>query len=74
MNQERKKGTGILEKNRFFRSLARNHVLMACTVYFILKVPKRENFSLAFFALSEPISVCELGTDEKSRIFLSIDP
>ncbi len=38
MNQERKKGTGILEKNRFFRSLARHHVLMACTVYFILSL------------------------------------
>jgi hypothetical protein len=34
-----------------------------------LKVPKRENFSLAFFALSEPIWVCELGNGEKNRIF-----
>ncbi len=39
-----------------------------------LKVPKCENFSLAFFALSEPIWVCELGTGEKNRIFLLIDP
>ncbi len=34
-----------------------------------LKVPKRENFSLAFFALSEPIWVFELGTDEKKSNF-----
>jgi hypothetical protein len=39
-----------------------------------LKVPKRENFSLAFFALSEPIWVCELGTDEKNRIFYRLTP
>jgi hypothetical protein len=40
----------------------------------MLKVPKRENFSLAFFALSEPIWVCELGTDEKNRIFYRLTP
>ncbi len=34
-----------------------------------LKVPKRENFSLAFFALNEPFWVCYLGTGEKNRIF-----
>jgi hypothetical protein len=34
-----------------------------------LKVPKRENFSLAFFALSEPIWECDLGTGEKNQIF-----
>jgi hypothetical protein len=27
-----------------------------------LKVPKHENFSIAFFALSEPIWVCDAGT------------
>jgi hypothetical protein len=37
-----------------------------------LKVPKRENFSLAFFALSEPIWVCDLGTGEKNRIFYQL--
>ncbi len=31
-----------------------------------LKVPKRENFSLAFFAQSEPIWVCDLGSGEKN--------
>ena len=40
----------------------------------MLKVPKRENFSLAFFALSEPIWVCELGTGEKNRIFYRLTP
>jgi hypothetical protein len=34
-----------------------------------LKVPKRENFSLAFFALGEPTWVCDLGSAKKSRIF-----
>jgi hypothetical protein len=32
-------------------------------------VPKRENFSLAFFALSEPIWVCDLGSWKKNRFF-----
>ncbi len=40
----------------------------------LLKVPKRENFSLAFFALSEPIWVCELGTGEINRIFYRLTP
>ncbi len=39
-----------------------------------LKVPKRENFSLAFFAQSEPTWVCDLGSGEKNRVFLSNDP
>jgi len=39
-----------------------------------LKVPKRENFSIAFFALSEPIWVCDLGSGEKNRIFYQITP
>jgi hypothetical protein len=30
-----------------------------------LKVPKRENFLLAFFASSEPIWVCDVGTAKK---------
>jgi hypothetical protein len=37
-------------------------------------VPKRENFSLSFFALSEPIWVCDLGTGEKNRIFFKLTP
>ena len=39
-----------------------------------LKVPKRENFSLAFFALSEPIWVCDLGSGEKNRFFYQMIP
>jgi hypothetical protein len=39
-----------------------------------LKVPKRENFSLEFFALCEPIWVCEIGTGEKNRIFYRLTP
>ncbi len=43
-------------------------------IFFIyLKVPKRENFSLAFFALSEPTWVCDLESGKKSN-FLSNDP
>jgi hypothetical protein len=34
-----------------------------------LKVPKRENFLLAFFALSEPIWVGDLGTKQKKKFF-----
>jgi len=38
----------------------------------ILKVPKCENFSLAFFALSEPIWVCDLGSGEKIDFFIKL--
>jgi hypothetical protein len=41
---------------------------------FVLKVPKREKFSLAFFALSEPIWVCDLGTEEENQIFYQLTP
>ncbi len=36
----------------------------------LLKVPKHENFSIAFFALSEPIWVCDVGTAKKSNFFI----
>ncbi len=39
-----------------------------------LKVPKRENFSLAFFAQSEPIWVCDLGSGKKNRFFYQMIP
>jgi hypothetical protein len=39
-----------------------------------LKVPKHENFSLAFFAQSEPIWVCDLGSGEKNRFFYQMIP
>jgi hypothetical protein len=34
-----------------------------------LKVPKPENFSIAFFAQSEPIWICDEGTSKKIEIF-----
>ncbi len=37
---------------------------------YYLKVPKRENFSLAFFALSEPMWACDVGTAKKSSFFI----
>ncbi len=39
-----------------------------------LKVPKRENFSLAFFAQSEPTWICDLESGEKNRIFYQMTP
>jgi hypothetical protein len=36
-------------------------------------MPKHENFSLAFFALSEPIWVCDLGTG-KNQFFYLLTP
>jgi hypothetical protein len=43
-------------------------------IYWYLKVPKRENFSLAFFALSKPIWVCDLGSGKKNRFFYQMIP
>ncbi len=40
----------------------------------MLKVPKRENFSLAFFAQSKPTWVCDLESGEKNRIFYQMTP
>ncbi len=39
-----------------------------------LKVPKRENFSLSFFAQSEPTWVCDLGSGGKNRIYYQMTP
>jgi hypothetical protein len=39
-----------------------------------LKVPKRDNFSLVFFVLSEPTWVCDLGSGEKYRLFYQMTP
>jgi hypothetical protein len=44
------------------------------TLVAFLKVPKRENFSLAFFALSEPIWVCDLGTGPKNPFLYHLTP
>jgi hypothetical protein len=48
--------------------------LKALFSFHYLKVPKPENFSLAFFAQSEPTWVCDLGPGEKNRIFYQMTP
>ncbi len=40
----------------------------------LLKVPKHENFLIAFFALSKPIWVCDLGTAKKIQFFYRLTP
>jgi hypothetical protein len=47
---------------------------MEIKLNYFLKVPKRENFSLAFFTLSEPIWVCDLGTGPKIDVFYQLTP
>jgi hypothetical protein len=37
-------------------------------------VPKHENFLIAFFALSEPIWVCDVGTAKKIKFFYRLTP
>ncbi len=49
----------------------RNRILIYCNKLY-LKVPKRENFSLAFFALSEPIWAYDVETAEKIEIFYQL--
>ncbi len=39
-----------------------------------LKVPKHDNFSITFFALSEPIWVCDVGTAKKIEFFYRLTP
>ncbi len=39
-----------------------------------LKVPKCENFSIAFFAQSEPIWICDVGTSKKIEFFSQLTP
>ncbi len=40
----------------------------------ILKVPKRENFSISFFAQKEPIWICDVGTSKKTEFFSQLTP
>jgi hypothetical protein len=47
------------------------HFLIAAQIR--VKVPKRENFSLAFFTLINPILVCDLGARKKA-IFYHLAP
>jgi hypothetical protein len=42
--------------------------------FLCLKVPKRENFSIAFFAQSEPIWICDVGTSKKIKFFTQLAP
>jgi hypothetical protein len=37
-------------------------------------VPNRENFSLAFFTLSEPVWPGDLGTEQKNQFFYHLTP
>ncbi len=39
-----------------------------------LKVPNRENFSITFFAQSEPIWICDVGTSKKIEFFSQLTP
>ncbi len=50
-----------------------NHTIItkACKM---LKVPKRENFSIAFFAQSEPIWICDVETSKKIEFFSQLTP
>jgi hypothetical protein len=47
---------------------------MRILIQVFLKVPKRENFSLAFFAQSEPTWVCDLGSGGKNQFFYQMSP
>jgi hypothetical protein len=43
--------------------------LWSCSKKMIVKVPKHENFKLAFLTLSDSIWVGDLGTEAKCRFF-----
>jgi hypothetical protein len=43
-------------------------------VLYMLQVPKCENFSLAFFTLSEPICVADLRIEPKNPFFYHLTP
>ncbi len=55
--------------------LTNPRVIKATTPFHIhLKVPKRENFSIASFAQSEPIWICDVGTSKKIEFFSQLTP
>ncbi len=60
------------------RGFARTRNFVCASIYWLLNfvylIFKRENFSLEFFALSEPVWVCELGTGEKNWFFYRMTP
>ncbi len=49
-------------------------IYIVYNVLYMLQVSKRENFSLAFFTLSEPIWVGDLGTEPKNPFFYNLTP
>ncbi len=64
----------IFLKTVFIRSLESRSANYQRVATNSLKVPKRENFSIAFFAQSEPIWICDIGTSKKIEFFFSINP
>ncbi len=48
--------------------------LWHCRILLCFNVPKRGNFSLAFFTLSESIRVGDLGTEPKNPFFYHLTP
>jgi hypothetical protein len=72
---------GGLSANKFRKSLEfadwrlkllQIHNLILRNIDF--KVPKHENFSIAFFALSEPIWVCDVGTAKEIEFLYRLTP
>jgi hypothetical protein len=59
------------DRTRIYYSRKENQGAKRTVIF--LKVPTRENFSLAFIALSEPICVCDLGTG-KNQLFYQLTP
>jgi hypothetical protein len=65
-------GTGARTEARI-RTLVRIRIsILKLGTASFLKVPKRENFLLAFFALSEPIWACDVRTAEKIKKFYQL--
>jgi hypothetical protein len=66
----------FLAQNKYIRESLRKTggANIDCSIIYNLKVHKHEKFSLAFFALPEPIWVGDLGTVQKKTFLLSFDP
>jgi hypothetical protein len=43
-------------------------------LHLVLKVPKCEIFAVTLFSISEPIWVCDLGTEPKNEFFRHLTP
>ncbi len=72
-NAENKKKYSFFVAMTGWNSKVALHMQKSLFLADCLKVPKREIFSLAFFRLSEPIWIGDLGTGEKID-FLSFGP